>query len=129
MINKIADNVFYAEYGEVNPVLTADDNIKEFLIKTCKEKELNICRLCMHEDKKSLLMAMMIVVINKYVYPPHRHTWKDETYTILEGDCDYVEYDENGKECGRVSLKKGDFIFNRNRRFYADPKCRRVSIY
>lgn len=119
MINKKRDDVFYDEYNNVNPVLTTKSKTKEFLIKYCKEKELNMCRYCMHKNEQSLLMAMMIVVRNKYVYPPHRHSWKDETYTILEGGCQYIEYDKNGNECKRVLLTKGDYIFNRNRAFHA----------
>ena len=63
-----------------------------------KMEGLNIARICFHEGDKSLLMSMLIRIKNKYHYPIHRHIWKDESYTILEGSCDFIEYDENGKE-------------------------------
>ena len=119
MKNKKRVDVFYDEHNNINPVLAKKSDVKGFLKRICKERELNMCRYCMHKDEQSLLMAMMIVVRNKYLYPPHRHKWKDETYTILEGSCEYIEYEENGKECSRIFLTEGDFIFNRNRRFHA----------
>ena len=83
-----------------------------------KMEGLNIARICFHEGDKSLLMSMLIRIKNKYHYPIHRHIWKDESYTILEGSCDFIEYDENGKELKKIRLDKGGYYFNKRRLFH-----------
>ena len=46
-----------------------------------------------------------------FIYPPHKHDWKDETYTIIKGICKYEEYDKKGKIISQILLKEGDHLF------------------
>ena len=84
---------------------------------------LKMARICFHKTNESKLMSMLIIIKDRYHYPAHRHSWKDETYIILEGECDFVEYNKYGEETERVSLGKGDYYFNNTRNFHAlEPK-------
>ena len=92
--------------------------IKE-LADIAKIDHLDMIRLCLHEDVKSELMAMVIVIRNKYIYPIHRHSWKDESYVVLQGECIYREYQENKKISKEIKLTCGDFMMNNNRKYHS----------
>ena len=75
-------------------------------------------RCCLHENEESLLMSMVIVVMNKYIYPAHKHNWKDESYTILKGQCQYQEFDDEGNLLFSSTLSENETLFNSNRNFH-----------
>lgn len=115
MFKKIQKGVFYSD----NKISLANKKAVDFLVKAGKDENLDLLRLCLHENKKSKLMSMLIVVLNYYFYPPHRHLWKDESYTIIEGECVYIEYNENGKIIEHVFMHEGDSLLNRNGHFHS----------
>ena len=95
------------------------------LIKELNDRmgDLKMARICFHKTDESKLMSMLIIIKDRFHYPAHKHSWKDESYTILEGECDFVEYNKYGKETERVSLRKADYYFNNTRNFHAlEPK-------
>ena len=77
-----------------------------------------MARCCLHENEDSLLMSMVIVVLNKYTYPAHKHSWKDESYTILRGRCEYQEFDEEGNLLLSSILSENETLLNTNRNFH-----------
>lgn len=104
-------------YPKKNEQPDTREIIKE-LKRMMEIQELKIARYCYHENEDSSLMAMIIVVKDKYEYPIHRHGWKDESYIILEGECTYEEYSKDGKKEAEEQLKSGDFYYNGNRGFH-----------
>lgn len=96
----------------------AEINLVEFLIDEAINEKLNMARCCLHEDEESLLMSMVIVVMNKYTYPAHKHNWKDESYTILRGQCEYQEFDEGGNLLFSSILSENETLLNTNRTYH-----------
>jgi cupin fold WbuC family metalloprotein len=96
----------------------ADDQLITFLIKEAKAENLNIIRCCLHQNEESLLMSMLIVIRNKYIYPAHKHAWKDESYTILKGECEFQELDDKGNQLSSIILKRNDTLLNVNKGFH-----------
>ena len=90
-----------------------------FLEKQMEKENLNIGRICIHDNEESTLMAMLIMIRNGFTYPAHRHKWKDECYTIIEGLCNYIEYSESGKILSSHALLPGDTFINKNKNFHA----------
>ena len=85
--------------------------------------ERNLSRCCIHKSNDSLLMIMLIIVTNKYIYPPHKHSWKDETYNILCGQCEYIEYNDEGDLKLNRRLSEGHIYVNESRTFHALVPC------
>jgi cupin fold WbuC family metalloprotein len=113
-IEKKAKGVYY-----LNQVLKkAEINLIEFLINEATNEKLNMARCCLHENEESLLMSMVIVVMNKYTYPAHKHNWKDESYTILRGQCEYQEFDDEGNLLCSSILSENETLLNTNRNFH-----------
>ena len=52
----------------------------DFLQKESLRINKKIVRLCLHNNESSELMSMLILVRDFYIFPPHRHDWKDESY-------------------------------------------------
>ena len=97
--------------------------VDERLIKILSEYHYgtgrNISRCCVHKSNDSLLMLMVIIVTGKYIYPPHKHDWKDESYSIVCGECEYIEYNAEGEVNLRKTLSRGDIYMNENKTFHA----------
>ena len=89
------------------------------LCEIAKEDQLDMVRLCLHESEKSKLMAMVIIIRNKYIYPIHRHDWKDESYSVLRGECIYREYQENKTVSQEIRLSAGEIMMNINRTYHS----------
>lgn len=96
-----------------------DEQLVEILSEYHYKTERNISRCCIHRSNDSLLMLMIIIVTEKYIYPPHKHEWKDESYTILCGKCEYVEYNAMGEVTLKRLLAKGDVYMNESKTFHA----------
>ena len=107
-------NVYYSN----EEFRISNDELVEQLIEIAKKNYENLVRCCLHENEDSLLMSMIIVIRNKYIYPAHKHDWKDETYTIIKGICKYEEYDKKGKIISQILLKEGDHLLNKNKNFH-----------
>ena len=95
------------------------DLLRTILLNHCKDKELETARICLHANTRSTLMSMMIIVLNGFKYPPHRHRHKHESYAIIEGECTLVYYDKTGIQISASTLKKGDLAINNTSHFHA----------
>ena len=96
-----------------------DNRLAEILRSYHYREERDISRCCIHRSNESLLMIMLIIVTGKYVYPPHKHDWKDESYSILNGQCAYMEYDARVEVKLCKHLTQGDIYMNESRTFHA----------
>ena len=90
----------------------------DFLLKESLRIDKEIVRLCLHNSESSELMSMLILVRDFYIYPPHKHDWKDESYTVVRGSMEYQEFEPNGKLIFSQYLKQGDTILNNSKRFH-----------
>ena len=98
-------------YYILNDIPTSECMIS-YLMEESKKHNLKLARMCLHKSHESILMAMLILVRDNYIYPPHRHSWKDEVYTILRGSCDYYEYTESGSVVSCHRLQEGSTFLN-----------------
>ncbi len=113
-ILKKSPGVYY-----LNEILKkAEIHLVEFLIEEAKNEKLNMARCCLHQNEDSILMSMVIVVMNKYIYPAHKHNWKDESYTILRGQCEYQEFDDEGNLLFSSTLSENETLLNTNKNFH-----------
>lgn len=95
----------------------------DFLFEESLRINKEIVRLCLHNNESSELMSMLILVRDFFIYPPHKHDWKDESYTVIRGSMDYQEFEPNGKLISSQHLKQGDTILNNSRGFHTiNPK-------
>ena len=83
-------------YCESSNKLANSESI-EFLQKESIRINKKIVRLCLHDNEASELMSMLILVRDFYIFPPHKHDWKDESYTVVKGSMEYQEFDQSGK--------------------------------
>ena len=113
-ISKKAKGVYYLN----EKCQKADKELLEFLLKEANNENLNISRCCLHKDEKSLLMSMLIVVRNYYIYPAHKHNWKEESYTIVRGNCEFQEFDDEGVLLSSTFLSETDTLLNNNKNFH-----------
>lgn len=104
-------------YFSNNAPLVDLDSIN-FLVGECKKHNLLSSRLCLHKNIDSSLMSMLIVVVDKFVYPAHKHTFKDENYTVLKGSAVYEEYDEKGSRILSRKLSEGSSLLNNSKNFH-----------
>ncbi len=115
MFKKVKKGVYYSK----RKFHLADNTAINFLVNACEKEGLDMGRICLHENSESKLMTMLIVLLNNYIYPPHRHSWKDESYTIISGNCLYIEYDQSGRIIDHVNMKEGDSILNCKGNFHS----------
>ena len=89
----------------------SDEDVDE-LIDACRLNSWDYARICLHEDN-SVLMSMILVMINRFIYPPHRHPWKTESYMVLRGVADLELYDLKSRKLEEVrTMRPGDFFHN-----------------
>jgi len=113
-INQTSPSTFYIEhYGHGLDT----DWLVSFLLSHCTRSRLDTARICFHQDTESQLMAMMVIVLNGFEYPPHRHTYKAESYAIVRGRCNLKYYSHDGVLIRSSAMKQGDLAFN-NTLFY-----------
>ena len=89
-----------------------------FLYDQSVKMGINMTRLCLHNNENSQLMTMLIVLRDRFTYPIHRHSWKDESYTIVLGSIRYEEYDEKKTLLNKYLLREGDSIINKSKLFH-----------
>ena len=105
-------------YYSTNNIRKIDENIINLLNKKALEINHKMVRLCLHSNEQKNLMSMLILVRDKYIYPPHKHNWKDEVYSIIKGSCVYREFDEKGNQLISVDLCEGQTLLNHNKNFH-----------
>ena len=115
MYNLLQPRVF----GLINRAVVDLPAAVQFLHGQCASRDWNYARICFHADNESTLMSMLIVVVHKFSYPAHRHSWKDESYVIVNGSADYLELDDADESViFRQHMNEGSFFINNAKRFH-----------
>jgi len=63
-------------------------------------------RLCLHKDPKDLFQEMIIVHSRNTYIRPHKHDEKDESISIVEGECRLLIFDKKGRIIKRILLSR-----------------------
>ena len=85
--------------------LNKDDINK--LINLAKQTPRNRVRFCSHSSDQDTLHEMFIVHPKDAYVRPHKHLDKIESMLVIDGEVDYIMFDDNGKVDNAV--KMGDF--------------------
>ena len=88
----------------------------EKLVRIAKGNSRNRVRLCVHRTKDEPLHQMFIVHPRYAYVRPHMHVEKSESILILDGDLDYIIFDERGNIKERLEMgayNSGKHFFQR----------------
>tara|TARA_Y100000590_G_scaffold469948_1_gene660874 strand:+ start:406 stop:927 length:522 start_codon:yes stop_codon:yes gene_type:complete len=91
---KIVSNEVY--YLKNKPTNLNKADIKK-LIDLANKNQSKKIRLCFHDSINSNVHEMLIVHSKSTYVKPHKHLNKEETMMILEGNADYIIFDNTGK--------------------------------
>ena len=105
-------------YYLADKLKVADKESIDFLYQESIDLKKEVVRLCLHNDESSQLMSMMILVRDHFIYPAHRHIWKDECYTVIKGSMKYNDLNKNGEILNSKIVKEGDTILNIEKGFH-----------
>jgi|GEM_PF-988879 len=102
-------------------VFVADEHIVsvgkreiEFLKAVVPTTDRKRIRLCAHKDLENPLHEMFVIYTDMTYVKPNKHINKDESLHILEGEADFIFFDESGNIMEIIPL--GDY--NSKRQFY-----------
>ena len=107
---RIAQEVFVAD----EPIVSVGRKEMDFLKKTVHETDRKRVRLCAHASTENTLHEMFVVYMSMTYVKPNKHLNKDESLHILEGEADFIFFDERGGITEIVPL--GDY--RSGRQFY-----------
>lgn len=69
----------------------------DFLKQTVDTTARKRVRLCAHRDTENTLHEMFVVYMDMTYVMPNKHLHKDESLHILEGEADFIFFDDQGK--------------------------------
>lgn len=89
----ISPEIVYSDGG----FLAAGASIVAMLKEMARTSPRRRCRLCFHRGPGSPQQEMLIVMHRDSYVRPHRHSDKVETFTVIEGHCEALLFDEAGR--------------------------------
>lgn len=96
------------------PIVSVGPKEIAFLKKRVHQTKRKRTRLCAHQNLQSTLHEMFVVYTSATYVKPNKHLGKDESLHILEGEADFVFFDETGNIVEVIPL--GDY--HSGRQFY-----------
>jgi cupin fold WbuC family metalloprotein len=109
-MKRTGEEVFVADEPIVHVGKLEMDFLKDEVGKTSRKR----VRLCAHKDGENTLHEMFVVYMNMTYVKPNMHVDKDESLHILEGEADFIFFDDKGEIVHIIPL--GDY--NSGRQFY-----------
>lgn len=91
-IRKESDEVLYSE----DEYISLNNKNIEWLKGLCAKNSSGKIRLCNHRSIKDNLHEMLIVHSKNCYVRPHKHINQIESMSVLEGEADYIIFDDNG---------------------------------
>lgn len=87
-----SDEAFYA----VDGLISFNDADMAFLRAAVLKSPRHRMRICTHANVDSALHEMFVAYTRETAIAPHKHVGKDETFYVMEGDMDFIVYNETG---------------------------------
>ena len=87
-----ADNVFYTN----NSVFVLEQDMVEYLIRNAKKYGGFQSRVCLHQNHQDSLHEMVIVFLEGWYIPPHKHDRKIESFHVIEGRLAVIIFSNRG---------------------------------
>lgn len=92
-MKRTGEEVFVAD----QPIVSIGRKEIEFLKQTVQTTSRKRVRLCAHRELENTLHEMFVVYMDMTYVKPNKHLGKDESLHILEGEADFIFFDEQGK--------------------------------
>ncbi len=112
LTNKESKEVLYSAEGIVKLSLSDINSLKEMAVLNPQKK----IRLCAHRGINDSLHEMFIIHTKNYYVRPHKHIGKAESMSVLEGEVDFVLFEEDGTVSQVIEMSSygsGKKFFNR----------------
>ncbi|WP_397600046.1 WbuC family cupin fold metalloprotein [Silvanigrella sp.] len=104
LFKKISEEVFYPNLSSFYLTLN-DISLLSKYSELCLRKR---ARICTHQNSNSIIHEMFIVHPRDAYVRPHKHVNKSESMLVLQGEVDFIIFDNNGKIVEKKTM--GDFI-------------------
>lgn len=104
-IDPTAKTISY--FCKQRPILINARIISELKAISKKNGSANV-RVCLHDGPDSDHHDMVILECSKRYYRPHRHTYKGDTFHVMEGEMGIFSFNESGEVIDAVILSVGD---------------------
>ena len=89
------------------------NDLVDSLYGECMATSWDYSRICFHKNDNSSLMSMLILMVNKFTYPPHLHSWKDESYSVICGEANLIFFDAHTCEpTNAIHMQPSSFFHN-----------------
>lgn len=89
---RTSEEAFYA-LGDLIYIGADEINILKAEVNNCSRKRV---RICTHENIDAKLHEMFVCYTRDTKIAPHKHVDKDETFYVMEGDMDFILYNDTG---------------------------------
>lgn len=99
---RTSEEAYYA-IGDLVYITGKDIDVLKNAVNHCARKRV---RICTHENVESKLHEMFVCYTKTTNIAPHRHVGKDEIFYVMEGEMDFVVYNDDGTV--RQTLPMGD---------------------
>jgi cupin fold WbuC family metalloprotein len=80
------------------------NSLKELAYKS----PLKRARFCAHHSSDDLIHEMLITLHKDTYIQPHRHSFKSESFQVIEGEAEVLIFTDNGKVKQRIMLSSYD---------------------
>jgi cupin fold WbuC family metalloprotein len=115
-LREISPEVLYSDGG----FLAVGEDTLQLLKNKASRSPRRRCRLCFHASSDDLQQEMLIVMHQSSYVRPHRHLKRAETLAIVEGQCETVLFDLDGRVTDRFPMSPAA---EGGRFFYKMPPC------
>jgi cupin fold WbuC family metalloprotein len=106
--DRITEEMCRAKPGAVALKRSDLEYLKSEVYKTSRKR----IRLCTHQNDNARLHEMFVIYTDSTYVRPNLHIGKDESLHILEGEADFIFFDDTGHVIEVVQL--GDRFSNKN---------------
>lgn len=89
---RTSDEAFYATEGLIAIRASDMDVLRTEVCKTPRQR----VRICTHANVDEILHEMFVCYTRDTQIAPHKHVGKDETFYVMEGDMDFIVYNDTG---------------------------------
>jgi cupin fold WbuC family metalloprotein len=101
--NHVSPEVYHAVNPQIHLEMADIEKLKELALLNPRER----IRFCSHKTSEETTQEMFIVHPQGAYVRPHKHLNKIESMMVLQGEVDYVTFDDEGKVTNKISM--GDF--------------------
>ena len=89
---RTSEEAYYA-VGELIFIGAEEIDTLKAEVNNCSRQRV---RICTHPNVDAVLHEMFVCYTRDTKIAPHKHVGKDETFCVMEGDMDFIVYNDTG---------------------------------